>query len=190
MILNVYDFDNTILKGDSSALFLRYELMRRPGLLKKAPFLLSCVVRFALKTMEKQTFKQNIFHTFMTAIPDPEADIEAFWNETECRVKPFYRETHRADDVVISASPEFLIRPICARLGISSVLASPVDVKTGLFHGKNCHGAEKVTRFRAAFPDAEVGEFYSDSLSDTPMARLADRAVLVRGDKLLPWKFK
>ena len=92
--------------------------------------------------------------------------------------------------MVISASPEFLIRPACAALGIERVLGSPVDKRTGRFSGPNCHGAEKVKRFRAAFPGGEIDEFFSDSYSDQPLADLAKRAFLVRGNALLPWDAK
>ena len=63
----------------------------------------------------------------------------------------------------------------------------PVDLHTGRYLGPNCHGEEKVRRFREAFPGAQVDTFYSDSHSDDPMARIARKAVLVRGEKLLPW---
>ena len=102
-------------------------------------------------------------------------------------MKPFYAKTRRPDDVVISASPEFLIAPACARLGVACVMGSPVDRRTGAFHGPNCHGEEKVRRFRAAFPDGQIDDFYSDSHSDYPLARIARRAILVRGDRLEPW---
>ena len=114
--------------------------------------------------------------------------IAAFWELNLPRVKAWYRQAHRPDDVVISASPEFLIRPACARLGIQAVLASPVDKRTGRFSGPNCHGAEKVRRFREVFPQGRVDAFFSDSHSDDPLAALARQAWLVKGDRLEPWK--
>ena len=121
---------------------------------------------------------------------DVDRELERFWNKNLRRVKPFYREKHREDDVVISASPEFLIRPACAKLGIRHVLGSPVDRRTGRFSGPNCHGAEKVRRFYAAFPGGKIDEFYSDSYSDQPLADLAKRAFLVRGEAVLAWDAK
>lgn len=35
-----------------------------------------------------------------------------------------------------------------------------------------------------------IDEFYSDSHSDDPLARLAKQAFLVKGEKLTPWEFK
>ena len=40
---------------------------------------------------------------------------------------------------------------------------------------------------REEYPDAEVEQFYSDSLHDTPLARLAREAFLVKGDALSPF---
>ena len=67
------------------------------------------------------------------------------------------------------------------------LIASRVDPHTGATDGFNCHGAEKVRRFREAYPDAEVEEFCSASHSDAPMAALAARAWLIRGGKKTPW---
>ena len=36
-------------------------------------------------------------------------------------------------------------------------------------------------------PDGHIENFYSDSLSDSPLAKLADRAWLVKKGKLSPW---
>ena len=117
-----------------------------------------------------------------------DAAVDAFWKANLSRIKAWYPPRHRDDDVVISASPEFLIRPACQKLGVSVVIGSPVDKRTGLFLGPNCHGQEKVSRFRARFPGGRIGEFYSDSRSDKPLAELAERAYLVKGEKLTEWR--
>ena len=183
--MNVYDFDNTILKGDSSARFFAWCLLRTPRMWLDLPAQALNGALFLLKFKPKQAFKQRMFG-YLRFI-DVEKCLEGFWRDNLPRVKGWYRAAHRADDVVISASPEFLIRPACAALGIEAVLGSPVDPATGVFHGPNCHGTEKVRRFRERFPDAAVDEFYSDSHSDDPMAALARRAWLVKGERLLPW---
>ncbi|MHB8097166.1 MAG: hypothetical protein ACYDEI_05910 [Erysipelotrichaceae bacterium] len=42
-------------------------------------------------------------------------------------------------------------------------------------------------RFREIYPEAHVNSFYSDSLSDTPMALLADESFLVTPEGIIPW---
>ena len=66
-------------------------------------------------------------------------------------------------------------------------MASKVDKHTGLYDGENCWGEEKVKRLYEKFPNAKCEEFYSDSLSDTPLAELADKAMIIRGNELIEW---
>lgn len=184
--MNVYDFDNTILRGDSTARFFAYCLRHRPRMWLDAPGQTVNALLFLLRRKPKQEFKERMLR-FLTCIGDVDAAVDEFWAANFSRVKPWYYEKRRPDDVVISASPEFLIRPACERLGVGCVMGSPVDSRTGCFSGPNCHGEEKVRRFRQCFPDARIDEFFSDSLSDSPLAALAQTAWLVQGDRLLPW---
>ena len=184
--MNVYDFDNTILRGDSSARFFAWCLTHCPRMWLDLPGQAANALLFILKLRPKQAFKQRMFHYF--ALIDMDRALNDFWRANMPRIKAWYRKTHRDDDVVISASPEFLIRPACAKLGIECVIGSPVDKRSGLFLDPNCHGREKVNRFHARFPGARIESFYSDSHSDDPLAGLADAAWLVRGEKLLPWR--
>ena len=101
-------------------------------------------------------------------------------------IYPWYMAQRRPDDLVISASPEFLLRPVADRLGFA-LIASRVDPATGRTEGLNCHGEEKLRRFRARYGDAPVERFYSDSLSDAPMARAAREAFMIRRGTVLPW---
>ena len=70
-----------------------------------------------------------------------------------------------------------------------SSLVNTIDGEdTGLILGKNCHDHEKVTRFYREYPGERVDAFYSDSITDFPMARLAERAYLILGRGVMePW---
>lgn len=184
--MNVYDFDNTILRGDSTARFFAYCLGHYPKMWKDVPAQAANGILFLLHIRKKQVFKQRMLG-FLKCIDDVDAAVADFWKKNFNRVKGFYYQAHRVDDVVISASPEFLIRPACERLQVSCIMGSPVDKHTGVFSGLNCHGEEKVRRFREVFPDGRIDDFYSDSHSDDPLAMLARRAFFVQGDRLLPW---
>ena len=183
--MNVYDFDNTILRGDSSARFFAWCLVHCPGMWRDLPGQAFNALLFIARLRPKQAFKQRMFHYF--SLIDMDSALDGFWRANLPRVKAWYRRAHREDDVVISASPECLIRPACEALGIRAVMGSPVDRHTGVYAGLNCHGAEKVRRFREIYPDAAIENFYSDSHSDDPLARLAQKAWLVKGERLLPW---
>ncbi len=185
--VNAYDFDNTIFRGDSTARFLAFLLRRKPALARYVFVWAVAAAKYALRITDKTRMKQKIYSVF-SRVEDMDALVEEFWKKNASRVKRFYLERRRPDDVVISASPEFLLRGICADLGVGLLIASRVDPLTGGYDGANCHGEEKVLRLREEAPDVSIGEFYSDSHSDDPMARIAEKAFLVKGDRILDWQ--
>ena len=117
---------------------------------------------------------------------DGEKDVAEFWKENIKNIKKFYIEMHKDDDVIISASPEFLLKPIEKELKIK-VIASIVDIHTGKYTGVNCYHAEKVRRFREIYPDGKIDSFYSDSYSDEPLAAIAQSAYIVDGEIITEW---
>lgn len=184
-----YDFDDTIYNGDSTRDFIFYCLKRQPSLIRFVPrwgwnALLWKV--FGLKS--KTQFKEKLY-SFFAAIEDIDAYVSDFWQSHLDNIKGWYLQQKREDDIIISASPEFLLRPAIEKLGIQYLIASRVDNKTGKYTGENCWGDEKVKRFTAQMPEATIESFYSDSRSDTPMARLATgKSYLVSGDTLTEWQ--
>lgn len=188
--MNVYDFDKTIYKDDSTVDFYFFSLKRHPSIALLLPSLLYAALLWSLGKINKTAFKER-FYKFLTKIDDIDSELELFWDLHERKIKDFYKKTQKADDVIISASPEFLLKPICARLGIQYLFASRVDKKTGRYDGVNCWGEEKVNRFYSAFgKDAVIDEFYSDSLSDTPLSDISKKSYIVTGENRVPWSDK
>ena len=166
--MNAYDFDKTIYDGDSTADFYLFCLKKHKSIILLAPSLLCAFCRFyVFKKGTKTEFKEKMYR-FLTKC-NAEKDVAEFWEKNCGKIKDFYIKKKKSDDVIISASPEFLLAPIC---------------KSGI----NCHGKEKVRRFYKEFKNGEVDEFYSDSLSDTPMAEISKKAFLVNGNKITEWK--
>lgn len=183
---NVYDFDQTIYRRDSTFDFYLFCIRRKPMVLMELPVLLGYSVLFTLKLYPKTEFKEK-FYRFLRHLDAVDDLVEEFWMLHGEDMASFYLSQHRDDDIVISASPEFLLIPICKKLKIKKLIASKVDKLTGLYCGENCWGEEKLRRFREELPGVEIGEFYSDSLSDAPLAGMAERAFLVTKDGPEPW---
>ena len=185
--MNVYDFDKTIYVNDSTWDFVLWCFRHRPKTLLYLPLAGYAAVRYyTFHVGTKTEFKEKMYR-FLKATKGEE-DVERFWNEKIGGIKPFYKQHHRDDDVIISASPEFLLKPLEDKLHIT-VIASRVDIHTGKYTGFNCYHAEKVNRFRQKYGDAHIEEFYSDSYSDEPLALLADKAYIVDGDTLIDWDY-
>lgn len=184
--MNVFDFDQTIFYPDSSYSFVLYCLRHYPrAVLHALPGTVLYGLMVLLGKAETKDLKERIF-SFLNRLESVEETVLDFWNENEDGIADWYLNQKRADDLIISASPEFLLRPITDRLGVS-LIATPMDPYTGKIRGLNCHDEEKVRRFRELYPEATVECFYSDSLSDAPMAALAARAFLVRDGVPEPW---
>lgn len=184
--MNVYDFDKTIYNGDSSIDFYFY-------CLKKQPKVLLCVFKQAygifLHAIHKLTTAEmkEYFFSYLTMLKAPEMLVESFWDKNFAKIKNWYLQAKDKSDLIISASPEFLLNPICKSLGIQKPIATQMDIKTGKITGENCKGKEKVKRFFEKYPNGKIESFYSDSITDSPLAELAQNAYFVDGDKLTDW---
>lgn len=185
--MNIYDFDETIYDSDSTKDFYFYCLKRYPKMILTVPCMIWSFFLYILGIKTKTEFKEKMY-SFLRYVKDIDKTIDSFWNENEHKVKKWYTDRHLDDDIIISASPEFLLEPVCRRLGINHLIASRVDKYTGKYTGENCWGEEKVKRLFQKLPDAVCNEFYSDSLSDTPLARLAEKAMIIRGTELIEWE--
>lgn len=183
--MNVYDFDGTIYNGDSTIDFFMYALKSNPFLLRYLPKQVAGLVLYGLKRIDKTKFKEYFF-SFLSAI-DAEKLTELFWEEKQSKICKWYLNQQESEDIIISASPEFLLQPICQRLGIRYLIASKVDPQSGKFIGKNCYGQEKVQRLTSEYNVIHIDKFYSDSHSDLPLVRIADKAFLVIKGKVSEW---
>ncbi len=190
--MNVYDFDGTVYAGDSSADFYRWLLRRYPAMLRSLPRQSLAAIQYYILRKGSKTEMKTVFFSAFRYASISEVLLSEFWDSHGKKLCSWYLQQKREDDVIISASPEFLLRPAMDMLGLSALLGSRVDVHSGAFDGLNCHGEEKVRRFRETYGEAAVAAFYSDRLSDAPMARLAERAYLVKNKNpqsatLTPW---
>lgn len=186
--MNVYDFDDTLFNPDSSFLFTVTQLRKHPWLFFRIlPGVTVKGIGRLLGRTSPTELKEKIF-AYLPYI-DAEAEAEKFWSVHEKEIGKWYLSQKRTDDVIVSASPEFLLRPISRRLGFR-LIATRMDSRTGRIDGLACRSEEKVRRFREQYGDAGIEGFYSDSSVDTPLALLAERAFRVDHGRLSPWKYK
>ena len=185
--VNVYDFDGTIYNGDSSVDIYFFLLKRYPKLIAYFPKQMLGIVKYKLHLSSKEEMKEMNF-SFLEGVRTDKTFIDDFWKQNQNKIKEWYLNQKRKDDVIISASPEFLLKPICDILGIDNLIATKVELSSGKFLSKNCQGAEKVVRFKESFSKAEIETFYSDSKSDTYMAKLATKAFLIKKNRIIDWE--
>lgn len=184
--MNVYDFDKTIYAGDSTLDFYFFSLKKNPMLIRFLPIQIIGFIKYMFGMYSKLQFKEK-FYSFLKGIKDVDSIVELFWNANQDKIKDWYLKSKEESDVIISASPEFLLNNICRRIGIKHLIASEVNKNTGICEGENCYGEEKVLRFKKYFEKGEIKKFYSDSLSDAPISLMASERYIVNGNNILPW---
>ena len=184
--MNVYDFDKTIFYPDSSAAFFRFCLKRYPSaFLRVAPQIIGYSLLYVFRVIRMKPLKEKLF-SFLHYLPEPQDAVNAFWQGNFAGIGSWYLAQKKDDDLIISASPEFLVGAAAEKLGVH-LIGTRMDIRSGKISGENCHDEEKVRRFYEAYPGGEIDSFYSDSLSDTPLASIAKHAFLVKKGKLSIW---
>ncbi len=178
--MNVYDFDETIFTGDSEDYFFAY-LFKKPGFFWDQVRYRWYELLFKCKLVSK-TKAREAEYSLLRKIDDLDGLLADYWDQHERHMKSWYAAVKRPDDVIASATPRFLMEPIVARLGLTRLVATEMDPRTGKIHGEFAAGPYKVDQFRKQFSLDEIDEFYSDAYSDHFLAEYAKRAYVVHGD--------
>lgn len=181
--MNGYDFDKTIYDGDSFFHFYLFCLKKFPYLVLVLPIqgLLAL-----LPVWGRQHLKQS-FAIYLRFVPNTPHQVTLFWQKNMHRIKEWYLKQKQATDVIISASPVFLLKPICKTLGVQTLIATQMDIKTGRITGRNCYGEQKVFALQQTLGNVQLNTFYSDSASDLPIMCHSKKAFFVLGDKIVPY---
>lgn len=184
--MNVYDFDGTIYDGDSTKDFYIYCLKNNIHVIKVFPRQVKAMLQYKFHLISKDKFKE-VFFSFLSLIDEIDDCIKKFSVHKQYKIKKWYLQQKKEDDVIISASPAFLVEAICLQCGIKNVIASDIDKKTGKLNTPNCSGKEKVSRFKDRYSLKLIDQFYSDSKIDEPLAKWAKESFLVRKNSIKPW---
>lgn len=202
MALAIFDLDETLIDGDCASLWAQE--MAKIGWVDGESFL-----RKDAELMAEYAFGRLAMEDYMAFSLTPLVGRTA--DEVEHVVEPFVEdviepliysdamrhvaEHRKAGDriLVISASAEFLVKAIAARLGIGDVLAIQLEEQHGFYSG-NTKGVlsyrdGKVTRLRewaqAEGESLDGAHFYSDSINDLPLLEQVSYPHVVNPDPLL-----
>ena len=184
--MNVYDFDNTIYKGESAIDFFVYYLKRDPKLLAYAPSVVKALADYKAQKIsidDALSKYATLVEDYCRQIPDLEGDIKKFWDINCKKIKPFYFAQRKDDDVILSAGFDIVLEEMGRRMNIKNIVATETDREN--FKILNfCFRENKVKAFKKYYPDAVIENFYTDSLNDQPIIDLAQNAFLVKGNKI------
>lgn len=185
--MNAYDFDETVYSGECSIEFFLYCIRLDPSLVKFIPGVMK---GFLLYKKEKITLNQMLddygkkIEDYLSANSVSfEAAVIKFWDRHIKKIKPFYLKQKKPDDIIITASPDFLMREVCRRLEIENLICTSFDLKTGKIISP-CFREAKKDRFLEKFPDGKIDKFYTDSMNDKFLMPFSDEVYIVKGSKI------
>lgn len=186
--MNVYDFDKTICKDDTEVDFFKRQLYRRPINLIFIPYYLWAFIQFKRKKISYREYRRHSYFN-LKFIKNLDKEVEIFWDKRIKKVQPWYLKQQRNDDIITSASPDFLIIPVMKRLNINNYIVSSFDVKKHSYIGELNYGDNKVKFFKEKYPNVIIDNFYSDSLTDGCFLPISKHAYLVDNNFTLnKWK--
>jgi hypothetical protein len=115
--MNVYDFDGTIYKGDSSLDFYLFVLIKRPYIIVLLPYQGFMYLLSVFHVCSKEKMKEAFF-SFIKMIPVKRL-VNEFWKKNSTKIQHWYLNQRNNSDVIISASSEFLLAPfVCDTLSV------------------------------------------------------------------------
>lgn len=179
--MNVFDFDNTIYDGESTFDFYLYCVKHHPETVKFMFVVVWSFIKYKMCLVSEQQLREladKYVADFLRCCPDAKELAEKFWDENIKKIKPCFRELITEDDIIVSASFGFLLRPVLEKLGIKKALMSEVDLDSAKVL-RLCYRKNKVALFRENFKNVKVRDVYTDSLNDKPLMSLADKNVFI-----------
>ena len=193
----LFDLDGTLLAWDCQLLFRHFVVRREPwriGFLKHFLLLAPLAKLIGTEGM-KRVFLSYLWGMDQETLEEYSAEFaDALMPAIYPEVKAMLDEHRGKGDftVLTSASPEFYVKEIGARLGFDLVLGTEVELGRLFPDLENHKGEVKVERLRRLLPaawfDADgslKAHGYTDSTADLPLLTLCDRATVVNpGERL------
>jgi len=194
----LFDFDGTLIGGDSILLFIRYA--RRKKLCKAADmlrfaaagslFMLGLISPQRAKEMGLQFLKGLRREQYLAVAEDfcRTVLVPRLYPQGIAAIRRHRQAGH--DVLLVSASPAFYLNPLKDILGLTAVLGTQFSQGedgcfAGTMLGPNCRGDQKPLRLQAYLDetgdqlDFATSFAYGDSAHDLPMLRLCAHACAV-----------
>lgn len=187
--MNAYDFDGTIYNGDSGAEFVKFMFFKKP-IFMTGHLLKSSIVfaKYKMKKIKFKEMKENLF-SFVSKVDGLEKYTKEFAEKNKHKIKKYYHTNRKDDDVIISASLDFYLLPLCKEIGINTVICTEYDIKNGKIINENCKNEEKVKRFEAKYgKDAVIENAYGDSKGDYELLNRAEKGFMIKGEEVTVFK--
>lgn len=184
--MKIFDFDNTIYDGESCFDFFIFCVKRKKSLCVHLPSVVYNLIRYKMGRVGIEAvyaFCDKMMGVFFENSAHADRLLKEFWSVNRSKLKPEILSLIGSDDAIISAAPRFLLENIADELKAETLICTETKDDHVTFL---CYGRNKVRAFCERFEGCEIDEFYTDSVNDAPMMKMAKRAYMVKGTKITP----
>lgn len=184
-IMRVFDFDNTIYDGESVFDFYIFSIRYNPKVLKYLFVIIYHIIWYKLGRVNIPELERAIkkyAREYINSFKSIDVMVDEFWDKNIHKIKSWY--IPESDDVILTASFDFIMEKLQKRAGIKNCFCSTTNFDTMEIKYINI-GENKLKIFQKNFGNSAVAdEFYTDSILDMPMIKISKKAFLVKGNKI------
>lgn len=184
--MNVYDFDNTIYNGESTVDFFLFCLKKKKSLIFQLPKIIFCAILYKLRLLTQTTLLNvvgSMSKLFIQNSINMDDLTNEFWIKNKVKLKTNFLENLNQEDIIITATPFFIIEKIKKELKTEHIIASDFDYRTGVFKFL-CYKDNKFIEFKKRYPTVKIKNFFTDSYNDKSIINISENAFLVKKDKI------
>ena len=179
--MQAFDFDDTLYKGESTFDFALFVIKKNKRLIKHLPGILRALGAYKLCLWDEDKFLRELEKYTKVFLENKDLLKELtqeFWLSHEKNLYLNMLEKVKFNDVIITASPEFLMMGIKDRLNTKHILCTKIDFDKGKITWLN-FGKNKVLCFKKVYKNKKIKNFYTDSYNDKPFMDFSDNVYLV-----------
>lgn len=169
--MNLFDFDKTIYRKDSSIKFYFFCFWRSPKMFFHLFYVCFWAVLHFFHAISTKAFKEKFF-SFLKYFDNVDELVSKFWEKQGKYINGWYEEIKSSSDVICSASPQFLVEPIMRQINEpAKVVCTQMDMASGKISGENLKGEAKKERL-IQLGYTTFDNVYTDSMTDFPIMDL------------------
>lgn len=185
-IIKVFDFDNTIYRGESSIDLALFMIKNNKKIILYLPTIFYNMIKYKLCLVEKKKLTKTI-NNFMSAIIVERKEllelVDRFWEKNLYKLDRKMLKRIKSDDVIITAGPDFLINGIKKMLNTNHIISSEIDENKNEMKYFN-FGDNKVKRFKKLYGNKRISCLFTDSYNDKALMDISDKVFIVKKGRL------
>jgi len=179
--MRVFDFDNTLYDGETMVDFFHFMVEKKEELKKY-----KSIVNFFLNLYNHNMLPMNLVRKCIDkykgelnySTKNLDKYVDEFWELHRDKIMKDMIQKVKKDDVIITASLDFLLKPIIKDLPTKNIICTEVDIE----HKKVdcvCYKENKVKKYREKYKDIPIDELYTDSYADKPLMQISKKVYLI-----------